>query len=57
MENPFLKDNTDTHVLKCVLSPNFTTNNELHYVAITKNQITLNKYGVFEVCDDLDLNI
>ena len=48
VENPLLKQNIDTQVLKYVILPNVTTNNELHYVKITNDWMTLNKYGILK---------
>ena len=45
------------NAIKCVLLSNVTNNNEIFYIAVTKNWMTLNKNGLFQVCDKLYLNL
>ena len=47
----------EKNVIKCILLPNITNNNEIYYTEITNNWITLNKNGLFEVHDNLNSNL
>ena len=57
VETSIFNENIDKNVLACGLFPNATPKNELCCMASNNNGIELDQHGIFEVCNNLDLNI
>ena len=57
IDNPLLQIECKNTAIKCVILPSLTKNNELCYTAISNNQLTLNRNGGFNACDNLNMQI
>ena len=57
VKNLLLNEINEDNAVKCILLPNLTIANELYYTAITNIQMTLNKNSIFEVHNNLGINI